>query len=407
VGTLMLERTDVQMLVSLKNLPRNYAWGSKTAIAEMMGWEASGEPEAELWLGAHPGSPSVIVNPALTGGAIRLDEWVAADPQTTLGPFAATRRLPFLLKILAAAAPLSLQAHPSSQRAVEGFERENVQGISLDAAYRNYKDPYHKPEMLYALSDTFEVLCGFRSHEDAEAIIASLGDEETQKRLAPFREKLHNGLESVVEWLLRNDVANIVDAVVDAARHMEASVYDRELATVRLLAETYPGDPGIVLSLLLNRVSLKRGEVLYLPAGNIHAYLEGLGVEIMASSDNVLRGGLTPKHIDVDELLDVLEFRPLPVPYVRPAELVEGIDVYRPDVPDFALVRVEVGGQVPETSFTVGGPAIAMCTSGEVLMSGVNTSMLVGRGESLFVTPDEATVVFSGLGVVFLATVNV
>jgi len=186
-----------------------------------------------------------------------------------------------------------------------------------------------------------------------------------------------------------------------------------ELATVRDLAVAYPGDPGIVISLLTNRVSLKRGEVLYLPAGNIHAYLLGLGIELMAASDNVLRGGLTPKHIDVDELLDVLEFSPVPVPYLAPIVHTPGVSEYRPDVDDFALVHIEASAAdaaadaapgVPMRQFTLTGPGIALCTAGGFLVAGATASVTLKRGESVYITPEEGTLTFAGVGDVFLAT---
>ncbi|WBM81569.1 hypothetical protein KIV56_14315 [Cryobacterium breve] len=184
-----------------------------------------------------------------------------------------------------------------------------------------------------------------------------------------------------------------------------------ELATVRDLAVAYPGDPGIVISLLTNRVSLKRGEVLYLPAGNIHAYLLGLGIELMAASDNVLRGGLTPKHIDVDELLDVLEFSPVPVPYLAPIVHTPGVSEYRPDVADFALVHIEASADaaapvagVPMRQFTLTGPGIALCTAGGFLVAGATASVALKRGESVYITPEEGTLTFAGVGDVFLAT---
>jgi mannose-6-phosphate isomerase len=172
-----------------------------------------------------------------------------------------------------------------------------------------------------------------------------------------------------------------------------------------------------VISLLLNRVTLKRGEVLYLPSGNIHAYLSGLGIELMAASDNVLRGGLTPKHIDVDELLDVLDFRPIPVPFLAPADdSVAGVSVFRPGVPDFELVHIQADatpagagshdGPVPMRQITLAGPGIALCTSGGFLVAGAASSVVLKRGESVYITPDEGTLTFAGVGEVFLATIG-
>ncbi|MEO7122644.1 MAG: mannose-6-phosphate isomerase, class I, partial [Lacisediminihabitans sp.] len=287
------------MLVAITNTPRPYAWGPSTAIAELLGHAASSGPEAELWLGAHPASPSVIVDPSSVGGAATLPEWIAADPELTLGRFAATGRLPFLLKILAAAHPLSLQAHPTPAQAVAGFERENALGIPLDAAHRNYKDASAKPELIYALSDTFDALCGFRPLDEVRSLLMELLDlddrtEEPQPQpLEDLLQRLSSDdeLPSVFEWLISSGAG--VPTLVSLVSRLAPLSSHAPLATAAALAVEYPDDPGIVISLLLNRVTLARGEALYLPAGNIHAYLEGVGVELMAASDNVMRGGLT------------------------------------------------------------------------------------------------------------------
>jgi mannose-6-phosphate isomerase len=390
------------MLVAITNTPRPYAWGSTTAISTLLGTAPSGQPEAELWLGAHSGSPSVILDPSQTGGQADLAAWIAADPATTLGRFASTGHLPFLLKVLAAASPLSLQAHPTPEQAAAGFAAENAAGIPLDAPNRNYKDSSPKPELIYALSPTFDALCGFRSVQEVRKIVIALLDADS-RREDPQPQPLEDLFESLetddaprttFEWLLSNGagVPTLVTLVTELAT--SASGYDLEFSTVRSLAEAYPGDPGIVISLLLNRVRLNAGEALYLPAGNIHAYLDGLGVELMAASDNVLRGGLTPKYVDVAELLSVLDFRTVPVPYLH-AVAAANLEVFTVDVPDFVLVRVS-----GDASYSVDGPAIALCTSGSFTINGVTVS----RGSSVFITPDEGTLSFIGSGELFLAT---
>lgn len=426
------------MFVGISNTPRDYAWGSATAIADLLGRAASGRPEAELWLGAHPGCPSEISRPELTGGAANLAEWIRMDPAGALGAaHAGTARLPFLMKILAAHSPLSLQAHPSPERAAAGYALENAAGIPLGAVDRNYRDPFHKPEIIFALSDTFEALCGFRDPRQIRSILAELRaldatmDDPQPAALLGLENRLvgDDALHDVVDWLLRDgrggdsgEVSWLVERVVALAERAAFLIdggaqvsFAAELATVRSLASAYPGDPGIVISLLTNLVSLKRGEVLFLPAGNIHAYLSGLGVEVMASSDNVLRGGLSPKHIDVDELLDVLDFTPLPVPYLAPELQADGVAVYRPDVPDFELAHISVPADaaagaaagVPMRQVTLTGPAIAICTSGRFLVAGATSSLTLARGESVYITPAEGTLTFAGSGEVFLATTPV
>ncbi|MES2092861.1 MAG: mannose-6-phosphate isomerase, class I [Actinomycetota bacterium] len=400
------------MFVGITNSPRPYAWGSATAIAQLLGRETSGGPEAELWLGAHPGSPSVILDPMQTGGAADLAAWIAADPETTLGRYAASGRLPFLLKVLAAASPLSLQAHPTLEQARAGFERENALGIALENPERNYKDAFPKPELIYALSPAFDALCGFRPLDEVRALISALIDasrllEDPQPQ--PLEDLLASlsgtdaALPVTFEWLIgrRTGVATLVSLVTALASRGVAG-FEAEMATVSQLASEYPGDPGIVICLLLNRVTLAAGEALYLPAGNIHAYLGGLGVELMAASDNVLRGGLTPKHIDVPELIDVLDFTPAPAPYLHSTSPSEGVAAFTPDAADFELLRID--GMFLDASVAITGPAIALCTAGELSISGAASSVSLVLGDAVYITPDEAGLRFTGSGTVFVAT---
>jgi mannose-6-phosphate isomerase len=365
------------VFVGITNTPRDYAWGSAGEISALLGHEASGAPEAELWLGAHAGSPSRVI-----GTDDSLIDIVEG-------------RLPFLLKVLAAGSPLSLQAHPTLAQAAEGFARENALGIPLDASERNYKDAFPKPELIYALSHRFEALCGFRSASDIRTTFEGLGRDAAIDPLLDLLEG-DDSLRAVFEWLITRGpgVDELVAAVVALADDSSPA-----LATVRELAAAYPGDPGIVISLMLHRVSLTRGEVLYLPAGNIHAYLHGVGIELMASSDNVLRGGLTSKHIDVAELLSVLDFRPGPVPYLRPEHPADGVAVYRPDVADFVLAVIE-----DEGSYELTGPAIALCTEGGFEVVGSASVRELARGDAAYITADEGRLSFSGRGTVFLAT---
>ena len=371
------------MFVGIANVPRDYAWGSRTGIAELLGTEPSGRPEAELWLGAHPGSPS-----RLTDGSGDLRSVVDG--------------LPFLLKVLAAASPLSLQAHPTPEQARAGFERENDAGIPLDAPHRNYKDPSAKPELIVAVSDTFDALCGFRPVAETRASLERLGGTPALEGLLG-RLTGDAALPEVFEWLITR--GDGVDELIADVVTRSADAEGLEFETVRRLAAAYPGDPGIVISLLLHTVRLSRGEALYLPAGNIHAYLEGVGIELMSSSDNVLRGGLTPKHVDVPELLKVLDFTPRPVPYLRPEEPTPGVRVFRPDVPDFALAEV-AGEQVEDARVHVPGPAIALCTSGGFAVRGRLGSTTLQRGDAAFVSADEEELLVTGGGTLFVATTN-
>lgn len=380
------------MFVGITNTPRDYAWGSTTAIAELLGHEASGRPEAELWLGAHPGSPAVVTSGST---AANLAELVGENG------------LPFLLKVLAAEHPLSLQAHPTLEQAAIGFARENELGIPVDAPNRNYRDALHKPEIIFALTP-FAALCGFRDVSETRATIDRLlqvdpGDPAIKAWMS--RLDTDNSLRSTFEWLVsRGDgVAELVDAVVAAS----ASLDGDRFSLVGSLASAYPGDPGIVVSLMLNLVTLSPGEVLYLPAGNIHAYVHGLGIELMAASDNVLRGGLTPKHVDVPELLSVLDFSPVEVPYLAPSVSTPGVSVFAPPIPDFALTVV-TPTDTPVV-VDVAGPAIALCTSGAVTLDGVSAdgevdSAALERGAAVFVPAGSRVDAVGGAGTVFVAT---
>lgn len=371
------------MFVGITNTPRDYAWGSPTAIPELLGVPATGAPQAELWLGAHPGSPSRLIG----------REGTLAD----LVP----GRLPFLLKVLAAGGPLSLQAHPTPAQAEAGFAREEAAGIPVDAPERNYKDAFHKPELVYALSDPFTALSGFRPVAETRAVLDAVAGDP---RATPLLERLAPGdaaLRDVFTWLITRGegVDALTAALVEAAGGLEGPSW----ATVRLLAQHYAGDPGIPISLLLRTIDLAPGEVLYLPAGNIHAYLGGLGIELMAASDNVLRGGLTPKHVDVPELLDVLDFRPLPAPYLRPEVVAPGVRVFRPDVPDFVLIVVEPEAAARGVELPLAGPAIAFTASGGIVLGGARGNITLPRGAAAYLD-EEPHVQVRGDGLLFLAT---
>ena len=440
------------MLVGIEGALRDYAWGSRTAIAELTGRPASGGPEAELWFGAHPSAPSIgsAATPAMQGR--ELDAVIAEDPHGLLGDH--RERLPFLLKLLAADAPLSLQVHPDAEQAREGFEREERAGVPIDAPERNYKDASHKPEMILALSATFEALAGFRHLSESRMLLSELavvagpdrdvilslgdrladGDPEAARSTgssahvvddgmpesgdsSPAHTGAGNALQSFVEHLLRGgeDVDREVAAVVSAAaRTPENSSFAREWNTVAYLAEAFPGDPGIVVSLLLNRISLRQGQALALPAGAMHAYLEGVGVELMAASDNVLRGGLTAKHVDVDELLKVVRFEALPSPIVAAVPIGDGLTSFRLPVDEFQLVQVALGDEGAVHGYTLSGPeqadlpltgpAILLCLSGAITVTGASGAIDLARGQAAFVSADERALALTGSALAVVAT---
>ncbi|MEU4967540.1 mannose-6-phosphate isomerase, class I [Streptomyces smyrnaeus] len=352
----------------LENTVRPYAWGSTTALPELLGVKPTGQPQAELWMGAHPGAPSRIDRGT---GPLPLSEVVAADPERELGvPTVRTfgPRLPFLLKLLAAAAPLSLQVHPDSTQAAQGYADEEARGIPLDAAERNYKDDSHKPELVCALTP-FEGLCGFRHPQEAAALLDGLGVDGLKPYVDILRARPESeALREVLTALLTADKDAMAATVAEAA---EAASERSEYAVYADIAHHYPGDPGVLAAMLLNHVVLRPGEALYLGAGVPHAYLGGLGVEIMANSDNVLRCGLTPKHVDVPELLRVVRFEPAEPGILRPeANEATGEEIYETPVGEFRLSRfVLVPGAAPHT-LHASAAQILLCTEGAVVLHG-------------------------------------
>ncbi|MGW0653195.1 mannose-6-phosphate isomerase, class I [Streptomyces umbrinus] len=378
----------------LDNTIRPYAWGSTTAIPRLLGVEPTGEPQAEMWMGAHPGAPSRTLRGPLT-------EVIDEAPEKELGPAAVAKfgpRLPFLLKLLAAGAPLSLQVHPDLAQAKEGYEDEERRGVPIDAPHRNYKDANHKPELICALTE-FDGLCGFRAPSEAADLLAALDVDS----LKPYVDLLQAHPE---EAALRE----VLTAVLSADREqMAATVTEAAAACARLggahapyadLAHHYPGDPGVIAAMLLNHVRLQPGEALFLGAGVPHAYLNGLGVEIMANSDNVLRCGLTPKHVDVPELLRIVRFEASDPGVLRPEASPDGEEVYETPIDEFRLSRYALVAGAPVHDLTLGTPQILLCTAGSV-QAGEHA---LGPGRSVFVPAGEKAEV-SGDGTVFRATV--
>jgi mannose-6-phosphate isomerase len=352
----------------------------------------SPEPEAELWIGAHPGDPSTVEPEGSS-----LAEVISEAPARVLGEEMVARfggRLPFLMKLLAADAPLSLQAHPDAGQAAAGFAAEEAAGVPRDAPHRRYVDPYHKPELLVAVS-TFRALCGFREPAATAELLAGL----KVPALDPVVGALGEGdLAAAVRWLLGHpEPGELVAGVAEAA---DAP------ALVGELAAAYPRDVGVVVALLLNHVTLRPGEAIFMPAGNLHAYLHGTGVEIMAASDNVLRGGLTPKHVDVPELLRVLRFEPLAEPVRRPERVGPGVVTWRVPVAEFALYRVRLDAAVPRVELPVAGPRAVLCLAGEVEVDDGVARVTLRTGSVAFGGATGAPVVLAGAGEAYLAAVG-
>ncbi|ORV10120.1 mannose-6-phosphate isomerase, class I [Mycobacterium celatum] len=388
----------------LRGAIRTYAWGSRTAIAEFTRRSVpAAHPEAELWFGAHPADPAWLET---AGGETSLLDALVADPDGQLG--SATRArfgdvLPFLVKVLAADEPLSLQAHPSAEQAAEGYLREERLGIPINSPIRNYRDKSHKPELLVALHP-FEALAGFRPAARTVELLRALAVSD----LDPFIHLLNDqsdadGLRALfTTWITapQPDIDVLIPAVLDGAINYitsGATEFAAEAKTVLELGERYPGDAGVLAALLLNRISLAPGEALFLAAGNLHTYLRGVALEVMANSDNVLRGGLTPKHVDVPELLRVLDFTPTTEDQLRPPTHRDGLGlVYDTPTDEFAVCVLtlddeHVGHEVDAPS-RHDGPQILLCTEGRTTVHGKSGTLTLERGAAAWVAADDGPI---------------
>ncbi|AWH91609.1 mannose-6-phosphate isomerase, class I [Dietzia lutea] len=380
-------------MVALEPVVQAYAWGSRTALPELCGTTSpSPHPVAEHWFGAHDSGSSLCAD----GRA--LDARIADDPERELGARVLAEHgggLPFLVKLLSAEQALSLQAHPSPEKAREGYAAEDARGIAVDAADRNYRDANHKPEILVALTE-FHALVGFRPVERTIALLDAFDVDS----LRPYRDMLAGqpdaeGLRAVFTTFVTLPHIVLADVVSDlvtrAVSYLTVNGVDGPWSavatTVAELAERYPTDPGVLGVLLLNRVILQPGQAVYLGPGQLHAYLRGVGVEVMANSDNVLRGGLTPKHVDVPELMRVLEFGPLADPTVDAVPADRGIpgelDYPTPE-PDFALSRIDLPADRPVT-WRPDGPEVLLCTSGEARVDEDGAGEVLRPGRAVWV----------------------
>jgi len=376
-----------------------YRWGSASTLQRLFG--APGDVLAEAWFGTHQAAPSRVVHDAGT-----LDALVAAAPEAALGPDVVARfgpQLPYLLKVLAAEHPLSLQVHPHVDRARAGYDEEDAAGVPLDAPHRNYRDRNHKPELVFALTQ-FEAICGFRAPRRAAELFAGLD--------APLAKQLHgllverptsDGIRAAFTHLLDPTTRPRPDEVAEVARAAAerlaaGSPSPRADRTVALLHDEYPGDPGVVTSLLLNPVTLQPGDAMFVPAGGVHAYLHGVAVEIMASSDNVLRAGLTPKHVDVPELLRNVDYVAAPPIRIAPEVFHGATKVFYAPVDDFELSVTDLADDA-EHPLPGRGPRILLCLDGEVhVATSDDGALALGRGQAAFVPAADGRLTVRGTG---------
>lgn len=372
---------------------QHYDWGSHDALPRFLAEDPDGRPWAEIWFGAHPFSPARVQE---TGA--RLDAAISAEPRRMLGDAVSRAfgaRLPYLLKVIAPALPLSLQVHPSREHARESFAAENAAGLPLDSPLRNYRDDNHKPEMVVAL-ERFEALCGFRTPRRAASILAGLGTDLTDRLHAlltehPTAHGMRAAFRTLVSPSMRPD-PEMVAEVAEACRerwNRGASPSPRIDRTVALLQEHFPGDGGVVAALLLNPVTLHSGEAMYVPAGVIHSYLSGLAVEVMAASDNVLRAGLTPKRIDADEMLQCVTVVAAPPLRVAPERLTPQTVAYYAPTDDFELSLTTLedapGSFLPRAVIPGSGPRLLLTIDGEALVETSEGRRRISRGRALFV----------------------
>ena len=402
----------------------------------MLGNAPTGEPQAELWLGDHPGSPASVAK--ATPVPHTLIELIAQDPDH-YGVNGGS--LPFLLKVLAIGAPLSLQAHPDIEQARAGFAAEEAAGVPVDAPHRNYRDANHKPELLVALSEV-TALSGFRSVADTVLDLRALAAAAPHgaTALSAVADRMvasapDAAREAFLTWAFEDSaevgdaLRGIVDAIGEGSR---PAIHEDRLDCLRTLVQHYPGDPGVLVSLLLHHVRLAPGEAVYLGARQLHAYLGGIAVEVMAASDNVLRAGLTEKHVDIAEMLRVLEFGELDEPRLRGSRLAPGLCAWQPDIPDFQLFRARVAheddpdaggafhgaellgsgsldGAAEEVVIEATAPLVLIVTAGKVLVSRPAAELAemanVARGQAVYVSAGEP-IHLTGSGEVFLATVG-
>lgn len=381
----------------------NYAWGTSDAIPAILGEQPSGSPVAEYWLGAHASSPST-----LDGGT--LPQLIGSDPDVLGGASreAFGDQLSFLLKILSAGSPLSLQAHPNRQQAEVGFARENEAGLALDDPVRSYKDSWPKPEIIVALSP-FEALYGFREPLLTAVLFAGLGlGDRLDAVIGPLTHR--TGSAALAEVFLDvlsldDERRQLLDEVAAAAvNHVddpgELGLFAR---TIVDLDEKFPGDPGLLGALLMNRLTLQPGEALFVDAGVMHAYLSGTGIEVMGNSDNVIRGGLTAKHIDVEGLLQVVDFTPWTPDVIHPIEVAPGVWSYGARCPEFEVWKLTVAPGTPVTLPGDGSARVALLTAGHVEFAGTSGTLNLHQGQSAFVAADEAAVVLTGDADIYVA----
>ena len=396
-------------IYTLKNPILDYAWGSKTALADLLGQPSPSDvPQAELWMGAHPKAPSQVITP---DGAVELNRFIEADPAGVLGSAPARRfgnQLPYLFKVLAAARPLSIQAHPNIEQARQGFARENRLGIDIQAPERNYRDANHKPECLCALTD-YWAMNGFRTREAVTRRLKVLCPVTLKEVLDQTLPPDGNGdlrrFFKAMMTLESGACRRVVDEALENLPQLPEN--DETVPWIASLQNEYPYDIGVLSPAILNLVCLRPGEALFLPAGQLHAYLAGVGIELMANSDNVLRGGLTPKHVDVDELMRVLNFKATRLDILKPVPVSLSEKVYRTGADEFELSVIDTGEAQPHDDRGRESVRMLLCTAGRATLSRSSDPdrITVAKGTCLLVKADAPAFKIEGTATLYMAAV--
>ena len=379
----------------MNNGVQNYAWGSTDALTNLYGIaNPEGKPMAELWMGAHPKSSSYVKGN--DGQEIALRSQISANLEQELGAKVAARfgELPFLFKVLCADQPLSIQVHPSKRAAECGFAKENAAGIPIDAAERNYKDANHKPELVYALTP-FQAMNGFRELREIVSLLQPVSGANphiAEFLTHPDVEHLRTLFASLLS--LEGEAKSLALAVLKSAlNNQKGQPWD----TIRSISEFYPDDSGLFSPLLLNVITLKPGEGMFLYAETPHAYLNGVALEVMANSDNVLRAGLTPKYIDIAELLDNLKFTAKPAGELLTSPVEKGAELSFPiPVEDFAFSIHSLSPE-PQT-LAQNSAAIIFCIEGQTVLEKGEETLVLKPGESGYLSASESPVEVSGNG---------
>ena len=393
----------------LKNTIQEYAWGSTSAIADLLGLKnPENKPQAELWMGAHWKAPSLVQH---NDQWVPLTDLIRKNPKAILGDKVAqdfNDQLPYLFKVLAAAKPLSIQAHPDLQQAREGFQRENAQKIPQDAAERNYLDDNHKPECICALT-RFWALSRFREIPGILHYLKKLDLRQLRDECTEFgRQPTSRGLKRFYTTLISLDPdrqKEVVDGALRSARRLTDS--DPVFKWILKLAADYPNDIGAISPIFLNLICLEPGQAIYLDAGELHAYLQGLGIELMANSDNVLRGGLTSKHVDVPELLRVLKFKGNDIKLIKPQTLTPNEFVYPCPAKEFVLSAIKLKPGALYQSPVSRSIEILICTEGTLIIADLGNQIetQLQKGASAVIPAAVKQYTIRGQGICYKAAV--